>query len=366
MTYTNSPLVTCTRISPNKTSPRNHVIDTITIHCYVGQVTAERGCNGSRFVKYNPIGGASCNYVVGYDGSIGLCVEEKDRSWCSSNKKNDHRAITIEVASETVAPYKITEKAMVALIQLCADICRRNNIKKLVWSTNKNERVNHLNGCNMTVHRDFKNKSCPGQYLYERHGYIANEVNKLLGFKTPPTTTTRSYLMKGDKGEKVKQLQENLNYMCYFCGEADGDFGTKTEAALKKFQKDYALTTDGKYGEMSKRILENAVVNKKNIPTTSSNSKFVYNNYDYSLVFNPTYYSNTYSDLKRHFGNDAKKLFEHFIEHGRIEGRQAIKSFNPVVYKNRYPDLQQAFGDNMSSYYNHYIQFGHKENRKGI
>lgn len=218
----------------------------------------------------------------------------------------------------------------------------------------------------MTVHRDFKNKSCPGQYLYERHGYIANEVNKLLGFKTPPTTTTRSYLMKGDKGEKVKQLQENLNYMCYFCGEADGDFGTKTETALKKFQKDYALTTDGKYGEMSKHILENAVVNKKNIPTTSSNSKFVYNSYDYSLVFDPTYYSNAYSDLKRHFGNDSKKLFEHFIENGRVEGRQAIKSFNPVVYKNRYPDLQQAFGDNMPSYYNHYIQFGHKENRKGI
>lgn len=177
----NSSLITYTRISPNRTSPRNHKIDTITIHCYVGQVTAKSGCNGSRFVKYNSKSGASCNYVVGYDGSIGLCVEEKDRSWCTSNKANDHRAITIEVACEPVQPYRVTDKAMEALIKLCADICKRNNISKLIWSTNKSDRVNHINGCNMTVHRDYAAKACPGEYLYNNHGYIANEVNKLLG-----------------------------------------------------------------------------------------------------------------------------------------------------------------------------------------
>ena len=183
MKYTNSPLVTYTKLSPNKTSPRNHTIDTITIHCYVGQVTATQGCNANRFVKYNSLTGASCNYVVGYDGSIGLCVEESNRSWCTSNKANDHRAITIEVACETKHPYKVTDKAMDSLIKLCADICKRNNIKKLVWSENKKDRINHLSGCNMTVHRDYKNKACPGQFLYERHGYIATEVNKLLGEK---------------------------------------------------------------------------------------------------------------------------------------------------------------------------------------
>jgi hypothetical protein len=177
----NSSLVTYTRISPNRTSPRNHKIDTITIHCFVGQVTAKSGCNSSRFINYNNRSGASCNYVVGYDGSIGLCVEEKDRSWCTSNKANDHRAITIEVACEPVHPYKVTDKAMKALIMLCADICKRNNINKLVWSTNKANRVNHLGGCNLTVHRDYAAKACPGEYLYSNHSYIANEVNKLLG-----------------------------------------------------------------------------------------------------------------------------------------------------------------------------------------
>lgn len=374
MAYTNSPLVTYTRISPNRTSPRNHVIDTITIHCYVGQVTAQTGCNAKSFVNYNPITGASCNYVVGYDGSIGLCVPESDRSWCTSNKANDHRAITIEVACETVHPYKVTDKAMVTLIQLCADICKRNNIKKLVWSTNKNERVNHLNGCNMTVHRDYKNKACPGEYLYERHGYIADEVNKLLGFKIPTATTTittvtkpstHSYLMKGDKGEDVKILQENLNYLGYSCGAANGIFGAKTETALKNFQKAYKLTVDGKYGANSKKTLESAIEKKKNTATTSS-KKFIHNNIDYSLVFDPIYYSNKYSDLKKAFGSNSDKLFEHFLAYGRVEGRQAISTFNPVAYKNRYLDLQQIFKDNMASYYNHYILYGYKEKRKGV
>ena len=37
----NSNLVSYTKISPNKTSPRNHAIDRITIHCVVGQCTVE-------------------------------------------------------------------------------------------------------------------------------------------------------------------------------------------------------------------------------------------------------------------------------------------------------------------------------------
>lgn len=177
MTYTNSPLVTYTNITKNKTSPRTHAIDTITIHCIVGQWTAKQGCDYFATTDRE----CSANYVVGKDGSIGLSVDEKDRSWCSSNAANDHRAVTIEVASDTTAPYAVTDAAYNALIKLVADICKRNGVKKLVWSTSKTDRVNHKNGCNMTVHRDFANKSCPGDYLYERHGKIADAVNAILG-----------------------------------------------------------------------------------------------------------------------------------------------------------------------------------------
>ncbi len=175
----NSPLATYERISPNRTSPRNHVVDNYTIHCYVGQVTAEQGLNCTKFTKRNPISGASCNYLVGYDGSIGCGVPESDRSWCSSNRANDHRSITIEVACDPKPPYKITDAAMKALINLLADCCRRNGIKRLLWKGDKSL-IGQVDKQNMTVHRWFAKKACPGDYLYGKHGYIAAEVNKLL------------------------------------------------------------------------------------------------------------------------------------------------------------------------------------------
>lgn len=173
----NSPLVDYTRISPNKNSPRNHKIDTITIHCVVGQCTVET--LGNTFAPTSRQ--ASSNYGVGTDGKIGMYVEEKDRSWCSSSAANDNRAVTIEVASDTKHPYAVNDRAFAALLDLVTDICKRNGIKKLVWSTKKADRMNHKNGCNMTVHRDYANKSCPGDYLYNRHGEIAAEVNRRLG-----------------------------------------------------------------------------------------------------------------------------------------------------------------------------------------
>ena len=171
-----SKLVDIINISPNRTSPRKGKIDTLTIHCFVAQVTAVRGCE----VFAAPAKQASANYVIGYDGSIGLCVPESDRSWCSSSRDNDNRAITIEVASENVPPYTVTDKAYSALIALLVDICERNTISKLIWSESKTARTQHLNGCNMTVHRDYANKSCPGEYLYSRMQKIADEVNSKL------------------------------------------------------------------------------------------------------------------------------------------------------------------------------------------
>ena len=172
----NSGLINYTRISPNHNHPRKHQIDTVTIHCVVGQLSVEQ--LGEIFA--NPARKASSNYGIGADGRIGLYVEECDRSWCSSDAANDNRAVTIEVASDTKDPYTVNYKAMNSLIVLLADICKRNSIKQLVWSVNKNDRVNHLNGANMTVHRDYANKECPGAYLYGKHGWIAAQVNKLI------------------------------------------------------------------------------------------------------------------------------------------------------------------------------------------
>ena len=172
----NSKLVTYTRLSPHKNSPRNHVIDTITIHCIVGQWTAKQGCDYFATTDRD----CSANYVVGKDGSIGLSVEEKDRSWCSSSGSNDNRAVTIEVASDATHPYAVTDVAYKALVNLCVDICQRNGIKELKWKADKSL-IGQVDKQNMTVHRWFANKACPGDYLYNRHGQIAAEVNARLG-----------------------------------------------------------------------------------------------------------------------------------------------------------------------------------------
>lgn len=172
----NSELVSYTRISPNKNSPRNHVIDTISIHCVVGQCSVER--LGQIFAPASKQ--ASSNYGVGYDGRIGMYVEEKDRSWCTSSPANDNRAITIEVASDTTHPYAVTAAAYEGLIRLLVDICRRNpGMKRLKWLGDKSL-IGQVDKQNMTVHRWFANKACPGDYLYNRHGEIAAEVNRRL------------------------------------------------------------------------------------------------------------------------------------------------------------------------------------------
>lgn len=198
MEMSNSPLVDYTLISPNKTSPRNSEIDTVTIHCVVGQCSVES--LGNHFS--NPARQASSNYGVGKDGRIGMYVEEKDRAWCSggydkngnpirvngiSGSDNDHRAITIEVASDATHPYAVTDAAYEGLIRLLVDICKRNpSIHRLRWLGDKSL-VGETDKQNMTVHRWFANKSCPGDYLYERHSAIAAEVNRRLDAETLQT-----------------------------------------------------------------------------------------------------------------------------------------------------------------------------------
>lgn len=189
-----SSLVTYTKLSPNVNHPRNHKIDRLSIHCFVGQVTAKSGCNAARFVKYDPVNGASCQYVVGVDGSIGQAAKEEDRSWCTSSGSNDHRAITIEVASETVHPYKVSDAAYKALLDLVTDICKRNGIKKLLWFGDKTKSLNYVPADGemvMTVHRWFANKSCPGDYLYSKHPEIAEEINRRLNKKEEEDDVTR-------------------------------------------------------------------------------------------------------------------------------------------------------------------------------
>ena len=189
MAYTNSPLVAYTKLSPNHSGQRTHSIDRITPHCVVGQISAESICDCFTSTDRQ----ASCNYGIGTDGRVSLCVEEKNRSWCSSSRENDQRAITIECASDTSAPYAMNSKVYDSLVKLCTDICQRNGKKKLIWLADKTKTLNYTPQSDemvLTVHRWFANKSCPGDWLYSRLGDLASKVTAALDGTS--TTTTPS------------------------------------------------------------------------------------------------------------------------------------------------------------------------------
>lgn len=175
----NSPLVAYTRLSPNNSGKRQVKIDRITPHCVVGQCSVET--LGNVFAPTSRR--ASCNYGIGSDGRVGMYCPEDTISWCSSSYANDCRAVTIECASDMTDPYWMNNAVYTTLINLCVDICKRNGKTKLLWFGDKVKTINYTPAANemvLSVHRWFAQKSCPGDWLYNRLGKVATEVTKQL------------------------------------------------------------------------------------------------------------------------------------------------------------------------------------------
>ena len=222
MSYTNSPMVSCTKLSPNHSGQRTHSIDRITPHCVVGQCSVET--LGNVFLPKSRQ--ASSNYGIGVDGRVGMYVEEKNRSWCSSSAANDQRAVTIECASDSKAPYAFKDVVYNKLIELCTDICKRNGKTRLLWLGDKDKTLGYTPAPDemvLTVHRWFANKSCPGDWLYARMGDLAEKVTAALSGQSPASLDNtpaawskdavnwvlKNRLLLGDSNGNLK-LRENL------------------------------------------------------------------------------------------------------------------------------------------------------------
>lgn len=262
-----SPLATVKIISPNK-SRCNTKKDTISIHVTDGNLTVT--ALGNMFARKSKQ--ASSNYGIDSAGNIGCFVPEEYRSWCTSNSPNDARAITIEVANDggKETGYHVSSKAIESLINLLVDICKRNPKLNngLRWKADKSL-IGQVSIQNMTVHRWFKAKACPGDYLYNLHGSIAAEVNKRLnGGTVKPTPSNTPVIVKmqaakatvkyGSKGDNAKLLQQNLNK--FGCGlVVDGIFGKASTAALKAWQRAYGLSVDGIYGPKSEAKMKEVI-----------------------------------------------------------------------------------------------------------
>ena len=269
--YTNSSLVNYIDLSPGNYGLRDHKIDTITIHHMAGNLSVET-C-GQLFHKKK----GNSNYGIGSDGRIALYVEEKNGAWTSSNKTNDMRAITIEVANNSGAPnWTISAQALNSLLLLCADICRRNDIKALVWSPNKSDRINHKNGCNMTMHKDFAATACPGPFIESIEGLIAVAVNQLL--------TQSPYTLNGYDYSPVFDP-------VYYAGrypDLRAAFGDDANQLWQHFVA---------FGMMEFRQA--------------------------SDEFDPVYYKSMYADLQAAYGSDNPMYYFHYVAAGKAEGRKA-------------------------------------------
>lgn len=271
--YTNSPLVTYTDITDHNYGLRNHAIDTITIHHMAGNLSVQT-C-GQLFHRKQ----GSSNYGInGKD--IALYVPESNGAWTSSNRANDMRAITIECANDILAPYwTISADTMTSLINILADICTRNNIPALIWSDNKQDRINHRNGCNMTLHKDFASTACPGPFLSGpgMMAAIAAAVNARIA------SGGSSYIINGLDYEPV--FDPDFYYNKY--PDLQLAIGYNKSALWEHF-KNFGMN-EARQG---------------------------------AAEFDPRYYRSHYADLDAVYHDDWFGYYTHYIMFGKNEGRK--------------------------------------------
>lgn len=352
----NSPLIRYRLISPFQSGKRTHRIDRITPHCVVGQVSAESCAQWFQ----NPKSGSSSNYIIGADGGVACAVDEDCRSWCSSSASNDQRAVTIECASAKVPPYEMYDAVFSSLIELCVDICKRNGKKKLLWFNDKNKSLAYNPNDDemvITVHRWFANKPCPGDWLYNRLGILADEVTKQLEDK-PNTAEFLDYNLVYDEPfyrNLTGNTEDSLYCFFNFLGAMDNGVRGSFWFDPKYYRSRYE-DLNVAFGDNWKTYYEHYMIwglKEGRYPI------------DISHIFDWRFYRDKYSDLREAFGDNAGTYATHFMIYGMTEGRQASAEFSPTNYKARYPDLQAAFGDDMKSYYRHYLEYGLAEGRDG-
>lgn len=87
-------------------------------------------------------------------------------------------------------------------------------------------------------------------------------------------------LGRGSKGPEVTELQKKLAQLGYTIGTADGKFGSKTEAAVRRFQKEYGLRVDGLAGTQTIKELKRLTGQS----TNASGKAVGYKNIDTNLL----------------------------------------------------------------------------------
>lgn len=253
----NSSLIDMSILSPNHSGMRNQPITKIAIHHTAGAVSA--ATIGAIFKS--PSREASCNYGIGNDNNIVLCVDESNRSWCTSSEWCDNRAVTIEVSNSfNGGNWPVSDSVLATLINLITDICIRNSIKNCTYTGGKDGVLQK--------HEWYANTNCPGPYLGSKFSYIADEVNKRLSgdnSNAPSTDSLSLYRVrkswsdvKSQKGafrsldNANKCANENPGYFVY---DANGNEVHPSSVFSSKSIDDLAREViEGNWGNGSDRI----------------------------------------------------------------------------------------------------------------
>lgn len=335
--------------SKNYTNKASRDVKYVVIH-YTGNEkdTAVNNC------KYFQTAGrsASAHFFVD-ENSIYQSVELRDSAWhCGSAlgyKTACRNLNSFGIEMCTSGNYMVSEKTQINAAYVCAYLC---NLIGITAATVDTYVLRHYD----TVR---SNKKCPAQFVNDPDQWtnFKTQVKNILSTGKHDATIKRTYLMKGDTGAEVKELQTNLNYVGYNCGTPDGVYGSKTESAVKKFQKAHKLNVDGKFGNASKKKMQELVATKKAAEEQAKKKT------GYDLIFDATYYASHNADVKKAYGTNKTLLLNHFKNHGMAEGRVACADFNVRVYKEKNADLQKAFGNDYKKYFEHYMTYGYKEKR---
>lgn len=247
-------------------------------HCYVGQVTAKRGVDA-----FNNRNNASVHYVVGYDeGDIGQQVSESLRAWTTGGDKTvrnqygtftgrdiDFESVTMEIACDAFYPYAITNGAYANIVNLMADIAKRNGID--LKYTGKTADVGNPELATVLTHNMFASKACPGKDILDKLPQMVADARKVIEtgipYKAPDVKmqAAKPTLRKGNKGAQVKLLQQNLIAIGIALPKygADSDFGDETKSGVIAFQKqafpNSPIEWDGIYGPKSYTAMINVI-----------------------------------------------------------------------------------------------------------
>ena len=203
--------------------------------------------------------------------------------------------------------------------------------------------------------------------VFNAEFYLSYYADLKAAFGKDQKAALRHFVEYGMK--EGRQASTEFNLEIY---KANYDDLRKAFGSNKVLYYQHYLTYGKSEGRNAKKLISDKEDNKSDDkPSTKPDDK---NDTDtrpsipeaekkYAAVYNYMYYKNAYADLRTAFGNDSAKYFQHFLQCGMSEGRQASATFDVNAYKNNYVDLRKAFGNNNVLYYKHYMEYGKKEGR---